>query len=81
MKHGEHNSDARPEAIEDLRVIEALDRLEAESLECGQIARLRHCSGLSIEQVATLLELEPHIVRRRWNLARAWMVRALEATE
>lgn len=64
-----------------IAAIEALDRLEAESPECAQVARLRFLSGFSIEQTAILLDIAPRTVSKRWNFARAWLRRALAATE
>ena len=64
-----------------IAAIEALDRLEAESPECAQVARLRYLSGFSIEQTAILLDIAPRTVSKRWNFARAWLRRALAATE
>ena len=60
-----------------IAALEALDRLEAESPECAQVARLRFLSGFSIEQTAILLDIAPRTVSKRWNFARAWLRRAL----
>lgn len=57
--------------------IEALDRLEAESPECAQVARMRFLFGFSIEQTAALLDIAPRTVSKRWNYARAWLRRAI----
>ena len=60
-----------------IAAIEALDRLEAESPDCAQVARLRFLSGFSIEQTAILLDIAPRTVSKRWNFARAWLRRAI----
>lgn len=57
--------------------LEALDRLEAESPESAQVARMRFLSGFSIEQTAILLDIAPRTVSKRWNYARAWLRRAI----
>jgi RNA polymerase sigma factor (TIGR02999 family) len=57
--------------------IEALDRLELESPESAQVARMRFLSGCSIEQTAILLDIAPRTVSKRWNYARAWLRRAI----
>ena len=60
-----------------ISAIEALDRLEQESPESAQVARLRFLSGFSIEQTAILLDIAPRTVSKRWNYARAWLRRAI----
>lgn len=60
-----------------IAAIEALDRLEQESPESAQVARLRFLSGFSIEQTAILLDIAPRTVTKRWNYARAWLRRAI----
>ena len=60
-----------------IAAIEALDRLEAESPESAQVARMRFLSGFSIEQTAILLDIAPRTVSKRWNYARAWLRRAI----
>jgi RNA polymerase sigma factor (TIGR02999 family) len=60
-----------------IAAIEALGRLEAESPESADVARLRFLSGFSIEQTAALLGIAPRTVSKRWNYARAWLRRAI----
>lgn len=60
-----------------IAAIEALDRLELESPESAQVARMRFLSGFSIEQTAILLDIAPRTVSKRWNYARAWLRRAI----
>ena len=62
------------EIIDDYRWLE---KLEKDSPECAQVARLRFLSGLSIDQTAVLLEIAPRTVSKRWNFARAWLRRAI----
>ncbi|MCX5652854.1 MAG: ECF-type sigma factor [Planctomycetota bacterium] len=57
--------------------LEALDRLELESPESAEVARMRFLSGFSIEQTAILLDIAPRTVSKRWNYARAWLRRAI----
>lgn len=63
-----------------IAAIEALDRLELESPESAQVARMRFLSGFSIEQTAILLDIAPRTVSKRWNYARAWLRRAIAET-
>lgn len=60
-----------------ISALEALDRLEAESPECAQVARLRFLAGLSVEETAALLDIAPRTVSKRWKFARAWLRRAI----
>lgn len=60
-----------------IAAIAALDRLELESPESAQVARMRFLSGFSIEQTAILLDIAPRTVSKRWNYARAWLRRAI----
>ncbi len=64
-------------AEEILALDEALCRLEQQEPEVGRIVRLRFFAGLSIDQIAELLEIGPRTVDRRWQFARAWLFREL----
>jgi RNA polymerase sigma factor (TIGR02999 family) len=56
---------------------EALDRLETLDAEQARIVELRFFAGLSIEETAEALGVSPATLKRRWNLARAWLHREL----
>lgn len=58
--------------------LEALDRLELESPETAQVARLRFLSGFSVEQTSEILGIAPRTVSKRWTFAQAWLRRALD---
>jgi RNA polymerase sigma factor (TIGR02999 family) len=62
--------------------IEALDLalrdLQQIDERCHQIVELRYFAGLSIEQVADVLELSPATVKREWAKARAFLYKALQ---
>jgi RNA polymerase sigma factor (TIGR02999 family) len=60
-----------------LALEEAICRLEQQEPEVGRIVRLRFFAGLSIDQIADLLEIAPRTVDRRWQFARAWLYREL----
>lgn len=60
-----------------LEVHEVLDRLEAEDPVKAQIVKLRFFSGLSHEEIASLLEVNEKTVRRQWTLAKVWLYRAI----
>jgi RNA polymerase sigma-70 factor, ECF subfamily len=58
---------------------EALTRLEALDQEQARIIELRYFAGLSIEETASTLGISPATLKRRWALARAWLLRELSA--
>jgi RNA polymerase sigma factor (TIGR02999 family) len=57
----------------------ALARLESEEPELARIVELRFFAGLSVEEVAELLETSDRTIKRRWRVARALLLRDLEA--
>lgn len=52
-----------------------LERLDAEQV---RIVELRYFLGLSIEQTADALGLHPSAINRRWESARAWLLKTLQ---
>ena len=66
----------RPIDIEALD--QALARLEAHNPELARIVELRFFGGLTVEETANQLDLSPATVKRRWTLAKAWLLRELE---
>jgi RNA polymerase sigma factor (TIGR02999 family) len=56
---------------------EALERLEALDPEQARIVELRYFAGLGIEQAAAAMDMSPATLKRRWSLARAWLLREL----
>lgn len=91
LKRGGSGGPARPigdmaalacaDSEEIVRFDEAFRRLEAESPDGADVARLRFYAGLSVEQVAVVLGLSVSTVDRRWAFARAWLYRHLHHTE
>lgn len=47
----------------------------------SRIVELRFFGGLSVEEIAELLDVSPRTVMREWNLARAWLFRELRHTK
>jgi RNA polymerase sigma factor (TIGR02999 family) len=66
------NEDAMLPALD-----EALTRLEALDPEQARIVELRYFAGMSIEETAGALAMSPATLKRRWALARAWLLREL----
>jgi RNA polymerase sigma factor (TIGR02999 family) len=58
---------------------DALTRLEQLDPEQTRIIDLRYFAGLSIEETAAALGLSPATVKRRFAMARAWLLRDLES--
>lgn len=56
-----------------LAVDEALDKLAVEDPTKAEIVKLRYFSGLTIEEVAKVLEISVSSAHRRWRFARAWL--------
>jgi RNA polymerase sigma factor (TIGR02999 family) len=55
----------------------ALERLEAENPDYVRLVECRFFGGMTIAETAEALDLSPATVKRRWNVARAWLHRAL----
>ncbi|HEX3660241.1 MAG TPA: sigma-70 family RNA polymerase sigma factor [Acidobacteriaceae bacterium] len=60
---------------------EALHRLAAENARQAQVVELRYFGGLSVEEIAGILDLSPRSVKRDWSLARIWLHRYLRPNE
>ena len=56
-----------------LRVHEALEVLAKADARLAQVVELRYFIGLSVAEVAAMLELEERTVYRDWAAARAWL--------
>lgn len=65
-------------AIDLLALEEALERLAELDRQQARIVELRFFGGLTVEQVAQLLELSPRTVYQEWAHARAWLHGQLE---
>ena len=47
----------------------------------SRVVELRFFGGLSLEEVAHVLDVSVGTVRRDWSLAQAWLYRELDRTE
>jgi len=57
----------------------ALDELASFDPELAQLVELRFFAGLDPDAVAAALALSPRTVKRRWQLAKAWLHRHIGA--
>lgn len=71
---------SEPEA--DLLAVDtALEKLAVEDPRKAQVVELRFFGGLSVEETAAALGVSARTVRGDWAFARAWLYRALTATD
>jgi RNA polymerase sigma factor (TIGR02999 family) len=67
---------------EDLLALDdALERLAAQDRRKSQIVELRYFGGLKVDETAEFLKLSQRTVEREWNMAKAWLYRALSGEE
>jgi RNA polymerase sigma-70 factor, ECF subfamily len=64
-----------------LALDEALARLAAQDPRKSQIVELRYFGGLTVKEAAEFLKLSQRTVEREWNMAKAWLYRALRGEE
>lgn len=58
---------------------EALERLEHIDPEQARIIELRFFGGLTVDEAAAVIGISAATLKRRWSLARAWLLRELTA--
>ncbi|UFP96976.1 sigma-70 family RNA polymerase sigma factor [Gloeobacter morelensis MG652769] len=68
-------SQGRP--VDWLALDEALDELARIEPEYKRVVELRYFMGLTIEEVATVMEISPATVKRYWAQARTWLKQQL----
>ena len=88
LKRGGDNKQVPLEGIEpvaelddsiDLDLLDAaLAKLEAENSHHATVVKLRYFAGMTIEQVAEVLNVSPATVKRSWVYSKAWLRRELE---
>jgi RNA polymerase sigma factor (TIGR02999 family) len=60
-----------------LAIDEAVSKLAAHDADQARIVELRFFAGLTVEEIAHVLQRSPRTVKREWRLARAWLYREL----
>jgi RNA polymerase sigma factor (TIGR02999 family) len=58
---------------------EALQRFSQLDARKGQVVELRYFGGLSIDETAQILGVSTATVKRDWEVAKAWLLRELQA--
>lgn len=67
-------------ALDDVVALDGLlDRLEALHARQARVVMLRVFGGLTDDEIAEVVEVSTPTVRRDWRLARAWLIKELEA--
>jgi RNA polymerase sigma-70 factor, ECF subfamily len=67
-----------PERLDEAVALdEALTRLAAENPRQARTVELRYFGGLSVEEIARVLDVSPRSVKLDWSLARIWLARRL----
>ncbi len=57
----------------------ALKKLEQDTPENAQLVLLRYFGGLTMDEIADVLQTSLRSVERRWRFCRAWLARELDA--
>jgi RNA polymerase sigma factor (TIGR02999 family) len=73
----EATESAAPDEVPILALDHALDRLEAVDAALAKIVELRVFGGLTIEEVAQVLDVSPSTAKRDLRTAKAWLKRQL----
>lgn len=73
---GDAPADGRDPEVEALDL--ALQDLAKLDRRCHQIVEMRYFAGMSVEEVADVMELSPATVKREWQKARAYLYRVLQ---
>jgi len=67
----------KKQRVDVLALDEVLNDLAAMDEQQSRIVELRFFGGLTIEETARVLEISPATVKRDWNVAKAWLSRAM----
>lgn len=68
----------QPDMVDWLAVDQALTDLAAADPSCARVVELRLFSGLSVEQIAGVMESSTATVGRQWRFARSWLAERLD---
>lgn len=72
----------REDRSEDMIAIDdALTRLASLDPEKSRIVELRFFAGLSVEEIAAVLDVSTRTVKRKWQFAKAWLYREISGQD
>ena len=77
----ELSSSAAAPDVDLIALEDALDRLAVLDARKARVVELRFFGGLSMDEIAEVLEISRATVEREWSFARAWLYDAIEGTE
>lgn len=69
------------DSLDFLALDDAIHRLEDHDPRVAQVVRLKFYAGLTIEQIASALDLSERTIKSDWAFARAWLERELRNAE
>jgi RNA polymerase sigma factor (TIGR02999 family) len=69
---------ANGDLVDWLAVDEALNDLAEADPKCARVIELRLFSGMSVDQIATVMESSTATVGRQWRFARSWLAERLD---
>lgn len=69
-----------PEVSEEVLLVDrALDALAKEFPRKSNVVEMRYFSGMSVDEIAKILQISPNTVMRDWSFAKAWLRRRIES--
>jgi DNA-directed RNA polymerase specialized sigma24 family protein len=74
---GDHDAPQGVSPAEIIDLSDAMEKLAAEVPSKAEVAKLCLFGGLTIVEIADVLELSKPTVARRWSYAKAWLSREL----
>ena len=63
-----------------LAVNDALAALALEDPQAAEVVQMRYFAGMTVQEIATALDLAPRTVDRHWSFARAWLKRSIRSS-
>ncbi len=60
---------------------EALQKLEAQDPQKGRIVMLKFFTGLTMDEIASELDISKSSLERQWRYIRAWLYKELDTAE
>jgi len=67
--------------VDVLALHEALSALAALDARQAEIVEMRYFAGLTVEEVANVMNISPATVKREWTTAKLWLRRKMEGAE